>query len=130
MDNKKRLPNEQFRKLVKFINDGREDKTKKIYEDKEPREINWNAYTISQINEAKEILLFIKKEVDKCEMPPKKVGRPLTNPKAKAIILMVMGLGEKCISSFLQMLFLGLQNIIKEFIVKVFILHSKECSGC
>ena len=81
--------NKEFRKLVEFINEGREDKSKKIYEDKEPRKINWNAYTLSQIKEAKEILLFIKKEVDKCEMPSKKVGRPLTNPKvlAKAILI-------------------------------------------
>jgi len=89
MNTKQGYPNKQFRKLVEFINDGREDKSKKIYEDKEPREINWNAYTLSQINEAKEVLLFIKKEVDRCEMPPKKVGRPLTNPKilAKAILI-------------------------------------------
>jgi transposase len=102
-----KYPNKDFRKLVKFINDGREDKTRKIYEDKEPREINWNAYTISQINEAKEILLFIKKEVDKCEMPLKKVGRPLTNPKvlAKAILICeALGFTERKAQGWLELL--------------------------
>jgi len=102
-----KYPNKDFRKLVEFINDGREDKTRKIYEDKEPREINWNAYTISQINEAKEILLFIKKEVDKCEMPPKKVGRPLTNPKvlAKAILICeALGFTERKAQGWLELL--------------------------
>ncbi len=33
MNTKKKLPNEQFRKLVEFINQSREDKTKKIYVD-------------------------------------------------------------------------------------------------
>src|SRR3989344_7891355 len=86
---KKKLPNEQFRKLVKFINETRKDKSKKIYEDKELREIDWIAYNQSQINNVEETLLFIKKSVDKCVNPPRKVGKPLTNPKelAKAILV-------------------------------------------
>ena len=105
--NKKRYPNQEFRKLVEFINEGREDKIKKIYDDKESRKINWNAYTFSQINEAKEILLFIKKEVDKCQMPPKKVGRPLTNPKvlAKAILICeALGFTERKAQGWLELL--------------------------
>ena len=54
-----KLPNQEFRELVKVVNEGREDKAKKIYEDKEPKGIEWNSYTLSQINEAKEVLLFI-----------------------------------------------------------------------
>lgn len=103
----KRYPNKEFRKLVEFVNEGREDKSKKIYEDKEPREINWNAYTLSQIKEAREILLFIKREVDKCEMPPKKVGRPLTNPKvlAKAILICeALGFVERKAEGWLEIL--------------------------
>ena len=99
--------NKEFRKLVEFINEGREDKSKKIYEDKEPRKINWNAYTLSQIKEAKEILLFIKKEVDKCEMPSKKVGRPLTNPKvlAKAILICeALGFTERKAQGWIELL--------------------------
>ena len=103
----KKYPNQEFRKLVEFINEGREDKIKKIYDDKESRKINWNAYTFSQINEAKEILLFIKKEVDKCQMPPKKVGRPLTNPKvlAKAILICeALGFTERKAQGWLELL--------------------------
>ena len=104
---KKRYPNKEFRKLVEFINEGREDKSKKIYEDKEPREINWSMYTLSQIKEAKDILLFIKREVDKCEMPPKKVGRPLTDPKvlAKAILICeALGFVERKAEGWLEIL--------------------------
>ena len=51
---KRDLPNKQFRKLVEFINETRKNNLPKIYEDKEPKEINWSAYTLSQINDAKE----------------------------------------------------------------------------
>ena len=78
-----RLPNKEFRQLVSFL------KEEKIYKDKKPRGINWKEYTLQQINEAKELLLFIKNSVDKCKYPLKKVGRPLTDPKvlAKAILI-------------------------------------------
>ncbi len=99
-------PNKQFRKLVKFINETREDKSKKIYEDKEPREINWSAYTLSQTNEVKETLLFIKKAVDKCVDPPNKVGKPLTNPKALAKAILIceaFGLTERKAQGFIEL---------------------------
>jgi hypothetical protein len=60
-----RYPNKKFRKLVEFINEGREDKSKKIYVDREPREIDWVAYNLSQINNIKETIAFINREVDK-----------------------------------------------------------------
>ena len=41
-----KLPNQEFRELVRFVNEGREDKSKKIYEDKEPKKIDWNSYTL------------------------------------------------------------------------------------
>jgi transposase len=103
---KKKLPNEQFRKLVEFINETRKDKSKKIYEDKEIREIDWIAYNQSQINDSKETLLFIKKAVDKCVDPPNKVGKPLTNPKslAKAILACEsFGLTERKAQGFLEL---------------------------
>ena len=61
------LPNQEFGELIRFVNKGREDKAKKIYEDKEPKG---------------------KEEIGKCEAPAKKVGRPLTDPKvlAKAVL--------------------------------------------
>ncbi len=103
---KHKHPNKEFRELVEFINEGREDKSKKIYEDKEPREINWNAYNLSQINEAKEVLLFIKKEVDKCKLPSRKAGRP-TNYKSltKAILISeALGFTERKAQGWLELL--------------------------
>jgi transposase len=103
---KKMLPNEQFRKLIEFINQSREDKSKKIYEDKKPRAIDWNAYNQSQINDSKDTLLFIKNSVDKCIDPPRKVGKPLTNPKmlAKAILVCeLFGLTERKAQGFLEL---------------------------
>ena len=84
-----RYPNSKFRKLVEFINEGREDKSKKIYVDREQRKIDWVAYNLSQINNIKETITFINREVDKCKNSPKKVGKPLTNPKllCKAILI-------------------------------------------
>ncbi|MEK6871681.1 MAG: hypothetical protein AABX16_02150 [Nanoarchaeota archaeon] len=103
---KMRLPNEQFRKLVEFINQSKEDKSKKIYDDKEPREIDWTAYNQSQIENCKETLIFIKESVDKCVDPPKKVGKPLTNPKllSKAILVCeLFGLVERKAQGFLEL---------------------------
>ena len=82
-------PNREFRALVRYSNEARKNKRIKFYEHKKPKEVDWNAYTLSQIRDAKETLLFIKREIDKCEMPPKKVGRPITDPKilAKAVLI-------------------------------------------
>ena len=77
-----KLPNKQFRKLVTFLKEAREDRSKKIYTDKVPRRVDWIAYNQSQIEDCKEVLHFIKTSVDKCIIPPKKVGKPLTNPKS------------------------------------------------
>jgi len=101
------LPNQEFRELVKVVNEGREDKAKKIYKDKEPRKIDWNSYTLSQISEAKDTLIFIKQEVDKCESPAKKAGRPLTNPKdlAKAVLACeALGFTERKAQGWLEIL--------------------------
>ena len=103
---KKKLPNEQFRKLVEFINESRKDKSKKIYEDREPREIDWVAYNQSQIENCKETLNFIKISIDKCIDPPKKVGKPLTNPKslAKAILICeLFSLTERNAQGFIEL---------------------------
>jgi transposase len=100
------LPNKQFRKLVEFINEAKEDKSNKIYEDREPRGIDWIAYNQSQINNCRETLIFIKNSIDKCIEPPRKVGKPLTNPKslAKAILICEMfGLVERKAQGFLEL---------------------------
>ncbi|HBI24469.1 MAG TPA: hypothetical protein DDX84_09785 [Nitrospiraceae bacterium] len=102
-----KLPNVEFRELVAIVNEGKEDKTKKIYVDKKPREIDWKSYTLSQINEAKDTLLFIKQEVEKCYVPATKVGKPLTNPKslAKAVLVCeALGLTERKAQGWLEIL--------------------------
>ena len=119
---KKRLPNEQFRKLVDFINQSREDKSKKIYEDREIKEINWIAYNQSQIEDCKETLLFIKNSVDKCINPPGKVGRPLTNPKelAKAILICeFFNLTERKAQGFLELvkIFVGINEKLDDRVI-------------
>lgn len=82
-------PNKEFRALVRYSNEARKNKRIKFYENKKPKAVDWNAYTLSQIKEAKETPLFIKREVDKCEMPSRKAGRALTNPKnlSKAVLI-------------------------------------------
>lgn len=102
-----KYPNKQFRKLVELLNEERENKQKKnkIYKDREPRKINWKAYNLSQIQKIKETLAFIKKEVDKCDYPPRKVGRPLTNPKKLAKVILIceeFGLTERDAQGFLM----------------------------
>jgi len=117
-----KLPNKEFRELVRFVNEGREDKSKKIYEDKEPKEIDWNSYTLSQINEAKEVLSFIKEEVDKCKVPAKKVGRPLTDPKALAKAVLVceaLGFVERKAQGWLEILgpFIGVYDKMDDRVI-------------
>ncbi len=108
-------PNEQFRKLVEFLNETRGNTSLKIYEDKEPRKVDWSAYTLSQINEAKDVLLFITTSINKCVNPPRKVGKPLTNPKtlAKAVLICeAFGLTERKAQGFLELIghFVGIHE--------------------
>src|SRR3989344_1275851 len=104
MNTKKKLPNEKFRKLVEFVNEGREDKTKKIYENKEPRKVDWKAYNFSQINNIKESLIFIKEEVEKCFLPPRKVGKPFDIKLYTKIVLVceMFGLTERNAQGFIE----------------------------
>ena len=113
---KRGYPNKEFRKLVSFL------KEEKIYDDKEPKEINWKAYTLSQIKEAKETLLFIRRVVDRCIMPPKKVGRPLTNPKilAKSVLICEsLGLTERKSQGWLEILgsFVGIHEKLDDRVI-------------
>jgi transposase len=104
MNTKVILPNKQFRKLVKFVNEGREDKTKKIYENKEPRKVDWKAYNFSQINNIKESLIFINEEVEKCFLPPRKVGKPFNVKLYTKIVLVceMFGLTERNAQGFIE----------------------------
>jgi transposase len=141
-------PNKEFRALVRYANEARENKRIKFYEYKKPREINWNAYTLSQIRNAKEMLLFIKQEVDKCEMPPRKVGKPLTDPKvlAKAVLICeALGFVERKAEGWLEILgpFAGIHEKIDDrvignaynklevaFILKQVFDRNKSSNGC
>lgn len=106
-----KLPNKQFRQMVPLIRE------KDFYEAEEPRQISWPEYNLSQIEEAKETLKFIKESVDEAEMPSfkGKVGKPLTNPKslAKAVLACeALGLTERSAQGWLSILspFLGIRE--------------------
>ena len=107
MARKEVYPNKQFRKLVTLINKDREEKPKKrMYNYREIKKIDWKAYHLSQINNIKETLAFINEEVDKCQNPPRKVGKPLTNPKLLAKVILIceeFGLTERNSQGFLNM---------------------------
>lgn len=141
-------PNKEFRALVKYANEARKNKRIKFYEHKKPREIDWNAYTLSQIKDAKETLLFIKREVDKCEMPSRKVGKPLTNPKvlAKAVLICeALGFVERKAEGWIEIIgpFIGINRKIDDrvignaynkievaFILKQIFDRNKDSDGC
>src|SRR3989338_765616 len=106
MERKKRHPNKQFRKLVALINKEREEKPKeRIYEYREPKKINWIAYNLSQIDNIKETLIFIRKEVDRCNDPPRKVGKPIDGKLyTKAVLVCeLFGLTERNGQGFIEL---------------------------
>jgi len=102
----KGYPNKEFRALVRYSNEARKNKKIKFYENKKPLNVNWNAYTLSQISDAKETLLFIKREVDGCELPPKKAGKPSDyKALAKAILICeALGLVERKAEGWLEII--------------------------
>jgi len=114
-------PNKEFRKLVEYSNEARKNKRIKFYDNKEPREINWRAYTLSQINDAKETLLFIKREVDKCQDPKRKVGRPSDyKALAKAILVCeALGFTERKAQGWLEIIgpFIGIYEKIDDRVI-------------
>ncbi|MBU2503605.1 MAG: hypothetical protein KJ879_00940 [Nanoarchaeota archaeon] len=118
---KQGYPNQEFRALVKYANEAKKNKRIKFYEHKEPKEINWNAYTLSQIEEAKDVLLFIKNAVDHCILPSRKAGRP-TNYKslAKAILICeALGFTERKAQGWLELLgpFVGIYEKLDDRVV-------------
>jgi transposase len=109
MERKKRYPNQKFRKLVALLNEEREDKDKKeeekIYQHREPKKVNWIAYNLSQINNIKETIYFIREEVDNCRNPPRKVGKPIdAKLYAKAVLVCeLFGLTERNGQGFIEL---------------------------
>ena len=115
-------PNKEFRALIKYANEARKNKRIKFYENNEPKKVDWNAYTLSQINDAKETLLFIRREVDKCIMPPGKVGKPITGPKilAKAVLICeALGFVERKAEGWLEIIgpFAGIYEKIDDRVI-------------
>ncbi len=121
MKKERGYPNKQFRALIKYANEARKNKRIKFYEDKKPREINWNAYNLSQISDAKETLLFVKREVDRCRDPPKKVGRPSDyKTLAKAVLICeTLGFTERKAEGWLEILgpFIGIYEKIDDRVI-------------
>ena len=106
-----KLPNKEFRQMVPLLRE------KDFYEAEEPRPISWPEYNLSQIEEAKDMLEFIRNEVDEAELLSLsgKVGKPLTNPKslAKAVLASeALGLTERNAQGWLAILnpFLGIDE--------------------
>lgn len=113
-----KLPNKEFRQMVPLLRE------KEFYEPEDTREISWPEYNFSQIVEAKELLDFIKTEVDFCFLPEQKskVGRALTNPKslAKAILLNeALGFTERISQGWFSVLgpYLGVYDEIDDRVI-------------
>lgn len=99
-----KLPNKEFRQLVVLL---KEDEN--FYQHEEPKQIFWSEYTLSQIEDAKETLQFIRDLVDRCSYLKLrgKVGKPLTDPKqlAKAILICeALGFPERVAEGWLDIL--------------------------
>lgn len=98
-----KLPNKQFRAMVPLLRE------KGFYESESPREISWPEYNNTMIDEAVESINFIEEQVDTaCSLStPRKVGKPLTNPKdlAKAVLLCEeLGFTERGAQGWLKLL--------------------------
>ena len=113
-----KLPNKEFRAMVPLLRE------KDFYEPEEPREISWPEYSLSQIEEATELLDFIKEEVDKCKYLQRKGkrGRPLTEPKslAKAILICeALGFPERIAEGWLKIIgpYVGIKEQLDDRVV-------------
>jgi len=106
-----KLPNTEFRAMVPLLRE------KDFYEWEEQRKISWPEYNLSQIDNAKEILEFIRDSVDEASYMPidGKVGKPLTDPKvlAKAVLACEeLGFTERNGQGWLEIIgpFLGIRE--------------------
>lgn len=100
---KRGYPNSQFRKLVELLNQEREEKPKdRIYQSQDPNKINWKAYHYSQVNNITESIKFIQEEVEKCNVPPRKVGKPIDAKLYAKLVLAceLFGLTERNAQGF------------------------------
>lgn len=113
-----KLPTKQFQQLVPKLRE------KGFYEEQEQRPISWSAYTLTQIEDAKATLIFIRDAVDSCHSLDLagQVGRPLTNPKdlAKAVLFCeALGIPERQAQGWLELLgpFLGIYGSLDDWVI-------------
>ncbi len=113
-----KLPTKQFQQLVPKLRE------KGFYEEQEQRPISWSAYTLTQIEDAKATLIFIRDAVDSCHSLDLagQVGRPLTNPKdlAKAVLFCeALGIPERQAQGWLELLgpFLGVYDSLDDWVI-------------
>lgn len=106
-----KLPNKEFRQMVPLLRE------KDFYKHEEPRRISWPEYNLSQIEDAKGTLEFIRDSVDEAEYMflCGKAGKSLTDPKilAKAILVSEdLGFTERSSEGWLHILgpFLGIHE--------------------
>jgi transposase len=111
-----------FRRLVCDLRDPEKKRT--IYTAQENREINWHEYSLSKINDIKEILMFIKKTVDNIFIDEDfcKVGRPSINPKnlVKAILFCeAVGIPERQAQGWLEIIspFIGIYERLDDRVI-------------
>lgn len=115
-------PNVMFQHLVVDMRNVK--KKKEIYPKQKNREINWNKYTLSKINDFKSILLFIRKSVDNIFIDENfcNIGRPSINPKdlTKAILFCeAIGLPERQSEGWLEIIgpFLGIYEKLDDRVI-------------
>lgn len=124
-----RLPTDEFQEMVPTIRE------KGFYHPEEPRKISWREYTLSQTEDARETLEFIRGSVDNAK-PLKntgKAGKPLTDPKALAKAVLAceaLGFAERAAQGWLRILgpFLGIHEYLDDRTIgdaydKVEVLH-------
>lgn len=113
-----RLPNKDFRKLVRSTRDP--DFKKGIYENQKQRKINWPAYNITQIKQIKDSLDFIKKRVNGSYCP--KVRKNATDPRklAKAVLVSeLMQSPERYAEGWVEILgpYVGIYKKIDDWVI-------------
>ena len=114
----RRLPNQEFRKLVPKLRE------KEFYKSQDQRKISWPEYNLSKINELEEMLIFIRESVNKVSSidVEGRVGKPMTNPKslAKAVLFCEMsGLPEREAQGWLKIIgpFLGIYETLDDWVI-------------
>src|SRR3989338_8814703 len=114
----RKLPNKQFQQLMPQLRE------KGFYQKQEQRSIAWREYTLTQIEDAKEALAFIRDSVDRCLSLNLEcqVGKPLTNPKnlAKAVLFCeLLGLPERQAQGWIELLgpFLGIYDPLDDWVI-------------